>query len=145
MDLLTVLAHELGHVIGREHSDGPDVMASQLSPGERLEVRGERLGQGLEVRGERLGENVHDLSSSQLSALRSPLSSPRPSTLAPRPSSSSPLSALRPELDALFARLDEDATDRIGDAVDAKDGSEERRKDDSEDGLDLWSLLYGLD
>ena len=38
MDLLTVLAHELGHVIGREHSDGHDVMASTLGAGDRSSV-----------------------------------------------------------------------------------------------------------
>jgi hypothetical protein len=36
--LLTVLAHELGHVIGRPHSPdaGQDVMAATLAPGVRL-------------------------------------------------------------------------------------------------------------
>ena len=33
MDLLTVLAHELGHAIGRDHSDG--VMEAYLEPGVR--------------------------------------------------------------------------------------------------------------
>lgn len=35
MDLLTVLAHELGHLFGYEHSEGDDVMAETLTPGSR--------------------------------------------------------------------------------------------------------------
>jgi hypothetical protein len=36
IDLLTVLEHELGHLLGREHGDG--VMAETLSAGERRAV-----------------------------------------------------------------------------------------------------------
>jgi hypothetical protein len=35
MDLLTVLMHEFGHLLGRDH-DGAGVMEESLAPGERL-------------------------------------------------------------------------------------------------------------
>jgi predicted Zn-dependent protease len=36
MDLLTVLRHELGHVLGLDHDAPVDVMAETLEVGERL-------------------------------------------------------------------------------------------------------------
>jgi hypothetical protein len=36
MDLLTVVTHEIGHLLGFEHNDGYAVMAERLSPGVRL-------------------------------------------------------------------------------------------------------------
>jgi hypothetical protein len=147
MDLLTVLAHELGHVIGREHSDDHTVMNSELSPGERLVVSGEGLevrGEGLEVRDQGLGDSDQDFSSPPLSALSPPLfSSPRPSTLDPRPDSAFRIPTSDFEVDALFARLDDDAP-RAGDMFD-EDDRDEQPDNEGEDGLDLWSVLYGLD
>src|SRR5205814_9000588 len=35
MDLLTVLTHEMGHLLGFAHDDGDDVMAETLAVGER--------------------------------------------------------------------------------------------------------------
>jgi hypothetical protein len=80
-----------------------------------------------------------------LSAFRFPLSSGSVlTTLHSRPSSDFriPPSDFK-VADALFARLD-DADARIGNASD-EDESEDRRTDESEEGLDLWSVLYGLD
>src|SRR5439155_639191 len=36
MDLLTVLTHEVGHVLGFRDTAGPGVMAESLTPGQRL-------------------------------------------------------------------------------------------------------------
>ena len=34
-DLLTTVLHEMGHVLGREHDEGDDLMNALLRPGER--------------------------------------------------------------------------------------------------------------
>jgi hypothetical protein len=50
------------------------------------------------------------------------------------------------ETDALFARLDDDdAVARAGDAFNEDDRHEQPEDTGSEDGLDLWSVLYGLE
>ena len=46
--------------------------------------------------------------------------------------------------DALFARLDDDTVAQTGDAFDEGD-EEEKQVHDTADGLDLWTVLYGLE
>jgi hypothetical protein len=167
LDLLTVLAHELGHVIGREHTDTPGVMAAYLTPGshafpgERLELAdhsdfrlptsdfeigqrlGERLGERLGFGAERLEDTDRRSAISDPFFTRSPLFSDPGSTSAFRAPTSDfrlPTSDFR---DALFARLDDDAVALTGD-VSGENDRAEKPDNEAEDGLDLWSLLYGL-
>jgi hypothetical protein len=132
MDLLTVLAHELGHVLGREHSHEHGVMSSTLDPDVRalpgFEVSG--------IRSQESGVSGQAFSGSSLSAFDSPLSTSNSQSAVRNPQSEI--------ADALFARLDDDGVARTGDDLD-EDDREEKSDDHSEDGLDLWSTLYGLD
>jgi hypothetical protein len=166
MDLATVLAHELGHVIGHEDLDeathATDLMSAELAPGERFEVGGETLGvrrqrlgvggERFEVGGERFevgGPATGDLRrGTGLDDLWSSLGDFGDSDLASRvtdPVSENLKSEIRnlkspPVTDALFARLDDRAgaiTDDYGLFTDEDDSS-----DESEDGLDLWSMLF---
>jgi hypothetical protein len=62
-----------------------------------------------------------------------------------------PHSALRipgspgsPLHDSLLARLDDDAIEQVDGVVDDDDRDDwDEQPDESEDGLDLWSVLYG--
>jgi hypothetical protein len=129
MDLVAVLAHELGHVIGRDHGDDHDVMSPTLEAGERLEVRGERFGgtDPLSLNGHvwsSVGQfDATDHSSENLKSEISNLKSP-------------PAFRIR---DALFARLD----DRAGALTDDYDlfFTEEGSSEEAEDGLDVWGRL----
>jgi hypothetical protein len=64
-----------------------------------------------------------------------------------------PHSALRipgspgsPLHDSLLARLDDDAIERVDGVADDDDRDDwDEQPDESEDGLDLWSVLYGLE
>jgi hypothetical protein len=150
MDLLTVLAHELGHVIGREHSDGlhDDVMSSTLGAGLRalpgVEGSGIRS-QVLGVSGRRSAISDQLFSGSGLSALDSPVSSgiQHPVSSIQTSAFRTPTSAF--EIDSLFARLDDERAGGL--AEDDENGTRDRdqESDESEDGLDLWTILHGLD
>ncbi len=144
MDLLTVLAHELGHVIGRGHSNDSHhgVMAATLDAGVRLLPGSQETGGGKQEAG------VSDrlFSGSEVSALDSPLSSG-----IQHPASSIQHSAFRTPTsdfeiaDFLFARLDDEADERTNGTFGEDDRDTEEERGASEDGLDLWSVLHGLD
>ncbi len=48
------------------------------------------------------------------------------------------------EADTLFARLDDESTDRT-DSVFSDDEAGDNDREESEDALDLWTVLYGLE
>jgi hypothetical protein len=168
MDLVSVLAHELGHILGEQHADPDvhalDVMAAELAPGTRLRSAAQWSDKTFEMRGQEsavgsqksedfrfpisdfrfLGE-IADLSQ------RSPFDGSndlhpgsRIPDLASRISDlasgvSHPASRVT---DAFFGRLADRAaviTDDYDSLMEQDDSS-----DEAEDGLDLWSLLYGL-
>jgi autotransporter-associated beta strand protein len=140
MDLLTVLTHELGHVIGREHSDDHDVMSSSLDAGVRLTSgiahQTTRLPDHQTLfRGQESGGRSQE--SGLWSAFAdhgSPLHIPHSALRIPH-SSGSPL------VNAVFAELD----DRTGVIDDERSSDSDQWVDETEDGLDLWSVLHGLD
>jgi hypothetical protein len=76
----------------------------------------------------------------------SPLHIPHSAFRTP-PSPGSPVSALSAPLrDTLFARLDENGGARMDSEFEEDDPDDQNeRAPESEDGLDLWSVLYGLD
>jgi hypothetical protein len=149
MDLVAVLAHELGHVIGRDHDDGHDVMAPTLGAGEQLPG----ISDPLAVSGQRSAVSIGESSviGDQLSVISdwaSPIDdawlthgdfddSDGVSRI--RGTRDSGSSAFRVR-DALFARLDDRAdaiTDHYAPLTESEETSEE-----TEDGLDLWGMLF---
>jgi hypothetical protein len=136
MDLVTVLAHELGHVIGHEHDDDHDVMSATLAAGEKFESgrqEAEVGSQGLVF--ENLWSRRDDFADSHLETCTSdPVSANLPSEF--RHLKSLPVFRIR---DALFARL-EDRADAIIDH-DALLSDSDKTSDESEEGVDLWSLI----
>jgi hypothetical protein len=157
------LAHELGHVIGREHSDDDHgLMASTLEAGERLSpdtdhqttrppvhqtlFRGQES--GLWSAFADLGSPLHI----PHSAFRTPHSSDSPLLSSiQHPASSLQHSAFRTPTsdleiaDSFFARLDDEAGERTDGVLDEDERDGEQSRGESEDGLDLWSVLYGLE
>ena len=150
MDLLTVLAHELGHVIGKGHVDADthahDVMAAELETGSQLLSAENRLeasdqwsviSHPSSVIGDQLwtqGVGVR----SQGSGVRG-LWSPFDGSNDSRSAFHTTRSALE-ITDALFARLDDRAaavTDEY-ELLAETDGS----SDEAEGGLDVWGLLF---
>jgi hypothetical protein len=169
VDLFTVLAHELGHVIGRDHDDAHDVMAATLEP---IVVRNAEVGIESELATDRLPKSLHpvhaaftslaDQTSGVFGRIDSEAEEARlpkslyafwaaPSSEADQTSGVFDTSARRlPNsdsdiTDAVFARLDERAgllTDAAADEDDNEDG---REGEPHEDALDLWTVLYGLE
>jgi hypothetical protein len=159
MDLLTVLAHELGHVIGRGDLDphAHDIMAGELAPGvrevavgEALEVSdpwpgiaGQESGIGSQESGvwvRESGDFGFQISDFGFSSGNADVwqRSPCDGSNGRYPTSRTSRSAFRIR-DALFARLDDRAgaiTDDYDSLVEQDDSS-----DEAEDGLDLWLLL----
>jgi hypothetical protein len=154
MDLVTALAHELGHVLGRDHDGDHDVMSGTLGAGDRLSVISDQSSvigdQGSGIRGQ--GSGIEDVwsmfgdfdGSHRESRIRGThvsgsLESGVPASAGRTdPAFRIPNSEFRTR-DALFARLDDRAgamTDDYNSFNDEDDSSEE-----AEDGLDLWSLL----
>jgi hypothetical protein len=144
MDLVTVLAHELGHVLGHEDLDPAShtghVMSATLAAGDqRTVISGQRsaLGtprSGIDDAWSMFGEFDDSAAASRIAP---PVSGHLPSEVRHLKSGSA-----FPVRDALFARLFARLDDRAGaiaddDAFTSDDGT----SDEAEDGLDLWSLL----
>jgi hypothetical protein len=132
-----------------DHSDFR-IPTSDFEIGQPSVVRGQLL---MEWTGIRQDDHVAD----SLSPFRLPISdfriptssgSPlsnhtRPSTLDAGPYSDFRLPTSDFEIDAFFARLDDGTVALTGGVYDEDDRAE-KPDNEAEDGLDLWSLLYGL-
>jgi hypothetical protein len=161
MDLLTVLAHELGHVIGHGHDNGGGLMSPTLDAGVRASLGSDTNHQTTRLpdhqtlfRNQESGESGQLFSGSTFSALDTPLLGiPHSDFRLPHlnhPASRIQHSALRTPhsalaLDSLFARLDDESTEPIAGvhSEDHEAGGDDR--DEAESGLDLWTVLYGLE
>jgi hypothetical protein len=163
VDLLTVLAHELGHVLGYDDLDpqqgGDHVMSAALDagvrrlPGERFEVRG--LGsEGTVpwsvishpwsvVGGQESGVADGWSALAEFSSAKLTSGVSQPSSRISRSAFHTPHSALE-ITDSVFARLGGRVTP-LNDSSPAEQSREAKpREEDSADALDLWSVLYGL-
>jgi hypothetical protein len=167
MDLVTVLTHELGHVLGHDHGDDHGVMSATLGAGERTSVIRDQLSV-ISDRSSVISDELSAVSgqesgvSGQGSGLRAERSAvddawstfgdfdtSHPASRIANPGSANLQSAIcnlksLPRVtDALFARLD----DRAGAITDNDDSliDEDRSSVESEDGLDLWAVLFGLE
>jgi hypothetical protein len=134
----------LGHVIGHEHSDGDDVMGSHLETGVRVLPTLEPTtvdDQPARLSDRRSAVSAGLFSGASLTAFDTP-----PTEVDRENSISSPLTALRSQhLDTLFARLDDDQAVVITEEDRASVSDRDESPEQSEDALDLWSLLYGLE
>jgi hypothetical protein len=138
MDLVTVVSHELGHVLGHDHGDG--VMSATLGASDQLSVISDQSS----VIGDQSSVISHQSSviSDQSSVIgyqtlqNTPARTPHPASRSSDSSLRIPHAELRIR-DALFARLDESAAWVNDEPIDPNDS-----RCEVEDGLDLWGLLF---
>jgi hypothetical protein len=161
MDLVTVLAHELGHVLGHEHDDGDSLMSATLGVGGQSSVISDQSSVISDQSSVISDQSSVISDQSSVISDQSSVISGQSSVISDRVWSQEsgigdgwsdfavatasdsafriPHSAFRVR-EALFARLD----DRAGAMTDDYDSliDEDHSSDEAEDGLDLWGMLF---
>jgi hypothetical protein len=146
MDLLTVLAHELGHVIGHEHEDDRhDLMSSTLDAGVRLLPDNNGRERFACFPDDRTPSGNQQPMYGPWSSVFEDLGDADPAVGFLRPLSSA-LNRHQPldnqMTDSLFAGLDDefgDVTGRSPEPIEGLNNNDATKE--SEDGPDLWSLM----